>query len=74
MKPNQKKVTHQTRNKKGEGNKFKTDRGSQAPHVHDENHKNIQQRSLKLLNIWIRLHWHDFSSSAVMSLLNKFMN
>ena len=40
MKPNQKKVTHQTRNKKGEGNKFKTDRGSQAPHVHDENHKN----------------------------------
>lgn len=40
VKPNQKKVTHQTRNKKGEGNKFKTDRGSQAPHVHDENHKN----------------------------------
>jgi len=41
---------------------------------YDENHKNIQQRSLKLLNLWIRLHWHDFSSSAVMSLLNKFMN
>jgi len=41
---------------------------------YDENRKNIQQRCLKLLNIWIRFHWHDFSSSAVMSLLNKFMN
>lgn len=41
---------------------------------YDENKKNIQQRCLKLLNFWIRLHWHDFSSSAVMSLLNKFMN
>ena len=38
MKPNQKRVTHQTKNKKGEGNKFKTDKGSQTPHVHDENH------------------------------------
>jgi len=41
---------------------------------YDENRKNIQQRCLKLLNMWIRFHWHDFSSSAVMSLLNKFMN
>jgi len=41
---------------------------------YDENRKNIQQRCLKLLNFWIRLHWHDFTSSVVMSLLNKFMN
>ncbi|ORX46365.1 ras GEF [Piromyces finnis] len=41
---------------------------------YDENKKNIQQRCLKLLNFWIRLHWHDFTSSAVMGLLNKFMN
>jgi RHS repeat-associated protein len=39
-KPNQKQVTHQTRNKSGEGKKFKTDGGSQTPHVHDINHSN----------------------------------
>lgn len=39
-KPGQKKVTRQTRNKNGEGKKFKTDGGSQTPHVHDENHNN----------------------------------
>ena len=32
--------THQTKNKKGEGNKFKTDKGNQTPHLHDENHNN----------------------------------
>lgn len=33
-------VTNQTRNKSGEGNKFKTDKGKQTPHVHDRNHNN----------------------------------
>lgn len=37
-KQGQKKVTRQTRNKSGEGNKFKTDGGKQTPHVHDRNH------------------------------------
>lgn len=36
----QKRVTRQTKNKKGEGNKMKTDRGSQTPHFHDTNHNN----------------------------------
>lgn len=36
----QKQVTRQTRNKSGEGKKFKTDGGSQTPHVHDKNHNN----------------------------------
>lgn len=40
IKPKQKRVTHQTKNKKGEGNKFKTDKGNQTPHLHDENHNN----------------------------------
>lgn len=39
-KPGQKQVTRQSKNKKGEGNKFKTDGGSQTPHVHDKNHNN----------------------------------
>ena len=39
-KSNQKQVTRQTRNKSGEGKKFKTDGGSQTPHVHDKNHNN----------------------------------
>jgi len=33
-----KRVTRQSRNKSGEGKKFKTDGGSQTPHVHDRNH------------------------------------
>ncbi len=33
-----KRVTRQSRNKSGEGKKFKTDGGSQTPHVHDKNH------------------------------------
>jgi uncharacterized protein RhaS with RHS repeats len=33
-----KQVTRQSRNKNGEGKKFKTDGGSQTPHVHDRNH------------------------------------
>lgn len=39
-KPGQKQVTRQSKNKKGEGNKFKTDGGSQTPHIHDKNHNN----------------------------------
>lgn len=39
-KKGQKRVTRQTRNKKGEGNKMKTDGGSQTPHYHDKNHNN----------------------------------
>lgn len=40
IRPGQKQVTNQKRNKSGEGNKFKTDKGKQTPHVHDKNHNN----------------------------------
>jgi hypothetical protein len=33
-------VTNQTRNKAGEGDKMKTDHGSQTPHLHDRDHNN----------------------------------
>ncbi len=39
-KAGEKQVTRQSRNKSVEGKKFKTDGGSQTPHVHDRNHKN----------------------------------
>ena len=39
-KAGEKQVTRQSRNKSGEGKKFKTDGGSQTPHVHDKNHNN----------------------------------
>lgn len=54
--------------------KLPKDPTKEQEYFYDENRKNIQQRCLKLLNFWIRLHWHDFTSSVVMSLLNKFMN
>ena len=41
-KPGEKRVTNQTRNKSGEGNKMKTD-GSQTPHFHDKNHNNAKK-------------------------------
>jgi len=40
QKPGEGQVTRQMRNKAGEGSKFKTDHGSQTPHVHDRNHNN----------------------------------
>lgn len=41
-----KKVTRQSRNKSGEGKKFKTDRGSQTPHVHDRNHNDKSKSNI----------------------------
>jgi RHS repeat-associated protein len=46
IKPKQRRITHQTKNKKGEGKKFKTDKGSQTPHVHDDNHNNINKKNV----------------------------
>jgi RHS repeat-associated protein len=40
QKPGEGQVTRQTRNKTGEGSKFKTDHGNQTLHVHDHNHNN----------------------------------
>lgn len=41
-----KRVTRQTRNKKGEGNKMTTDRGTQTPHFHDKNHNNKKKQNI----------------------------
>ena len=46
IKAGQKRVTNQTRNKKGEGNKFKTDGRSQTLHLHDKNHTNKSKRNV----------------------------
>ncbi len=41
-----KQVTRQTKNKSGEGNKMKTDRGSQTLHFHDRNHGNKKKQNV----------------------------
>ena len=50
--PGKKRVTRQTRNKSGEGNKMKTDHRSQTDHFHDRNHNdkkktNVHYRTTK---------------------------
>ena len=45
-KPGEKRVTNQTKNKTGEGNKMKTDGMKQTPHFHDKNHKNPNKANI----------------------------
>ncbi len=46
IKSGQKRVTRQSKNKSGKGNKMKTDGGSQRPHFHDSNHNNKKKPNI----------------------------